>query len=133
MNSCEPIETHRQANFRRIAIVVAIVAPLLTFAFLRWKPWWNPLLRRRTAANAAEIAEVANVFINRFGHCPGMDELVTAGLLRRVINDRWGGAFHLSCRLTATAETVFVGSAGPDGRLGTGDEILVSAGRLTAR
>lgn len=76
----------------------------------------------RTAALVVDSA--VDMYVLQHGNCPqNMETLVNEGILSRSsTKDAWGHPFAVAC--VASTGEVTVSSTGPDGRLGTSDDIL---------
>lgn len=104
-----------------------MVGSVLLVGAATWLLWSRPgqdpraLTARSSAALAAAVA-TWHEDAGRDGGCPTPSQLVHEGYLDRdtSLDDEWGGRFRVSC----TNGQLAVLSAGPDGREGTGDDVL---------
>jgi general secretion pathway protein G len=101
-----------------VMVIMALVATAAGFAIL-------PRLRKakisQTSGDAKTISSAAELFMSEHDNCPTVQDLVTDKILDQKKNtkDAWGHDFSIEC----DQDGVTVKSAGPDGQMGTEDDI----------
>jgi hypothetical protein len=80
---------------------------------------------RSAQLDAAAIVNGAEIYRLEHGHWPTRPEDLLHDYLRELHSDPWGNPYALYQGVGGAA----VVSAGPDGKLGTGDDILIVSGR----
>jgi len=106
-----------------IMIVVIIMALIATAVGIAVLPQMRDGQIRATRADVATIEQATELYLANGGHdCPrDTAELVAAGALRGTarMRDVWDHDFAIVCE----GDDILVSSGGPDGRLGTEDDI----------
>ena len=75
-----------------------------------------------TYAAVMSIREAAEVYVARHDRCPTVEDLIRRGLIdpdRRPFTDAWDQPFLIQCGVSRA----YVSSMGPDGQLGSYDDI----------
>jgi general secretion pathway protein G len=105
-----------------IMIVVIIMALIATAVGLAVLPALGDSRIRQTRSDAAtmQAAVIAYLATGADG-CPSSSDLAAAGILNASTRarDAWDHDFVIECE----GDRVFVSSAGPDGQLGTEDDV----------
>ena len=106
-----------------IMIVVIIMAMIATAVGIAVLPQLNRSRITQTRSDAQAVQSAAVLYLGQEAGagCPTVEDLVTAGILAssRRTTDAWDNDFAIECEGT----DVFVVSAGPDGDMGTEDDI----------
>lgn len=109
-----------------VVIVIALIALIALAVVVALSPTCTGNRARMARMEAANVRAAASMWLAD-GHtdCPAVSQLTDEEFLSRVAHaeDPWGNAFVIECEGTE----VEVSSAGPDGQLGTIDDVL-SAG-----
>lgn len=103
-----------------VVIIMALIATAVGAAVLpRLKA--ARIESTRTDGHAVASAAIGYIMENPGGDCPTMEDLTEDGFLSasRRTADVWDNAFVIEC----DGDDVFVISAGPDGEMGTEDDI----------
>lgn len=122
----------RRTNRRRargvtlieVLIVVAILSLLAAGVAVAVMPTYVDASIKITHSNATTLRGYANGWrLNHPGECPDVDRLVKDGVVDAAASklDAWKKPFRIRCE----AEEIYVTSGGPDGKLGTEDDIEV--------
>lgn len=111
-----------------VLIVVAIMAMLsggVAFALL---PKMKETRMKTAKQGAQEIRKIVQLYQteNGSGDCPSLSALKKGGYLDRASTseDPWGKKFKVKC----DDDETYVTSGGPDGKVGTKDDITVPSG-----
>ena len=101
-----------------VMVIMALVATAAGFAIL---PQLKKAKIKQTSADAKAVASAAELFVAEHQNCPSMNDLVGEKILdkNRNTKDAWGNDFSIEC----DEDGVTVRSAGPDGRIGSEDDI----------
>ncbi len=105
-----------------IMIVVIIMALIATAVGVAVLPRLNQARVDSTRTDAQSVRSAAVMFVSENpGECPNMDDLTGGGYLdsTRRTTDAWDNGFAIDCE----GDDVLVTSAGPDGEMGTEDDI----------
>ncbi len=105
-----------------LMIVVAILAVIGTAVTIALAPMFEKGNRKATIADAQSIRSAAILWrTDHPGECPTVQNLVDDNILdkQRRQKDAWNHEFVLQCEGTE----VIVISAGPDGKVGTDDDV----------
>jgi general secretion pathway protein G len=105
-----------------IMIVVVIMALMATAVGVAVIPRLQRARVTQTTTDAHTVASAATQYFmeNPGEGCPTMDDLAGGYLSRGSrLKDAWDNDFHIEC----TGDEVVVSSAGPDGNMGTEDDI----------
>ncbi len=101
-----------------VMVIMALVATAAGFAIL-------PALRRakvkQTSGDAKAVASAAELYLSEHDNCPTVQDLVSEKILDKNKNtqDAWSHDFSIEC----DQDGVTVRSAGPDGQMGTEDDV----------
>jgi general secretion pathway protein G len=124
-------ETRRRAPRRRragmtlveIMIVVIIMALIATAVGMAVLPALQDARRRQAQADAATMQSAALAYLVQSGRaeCPTASELEESGVLNAQTRarDPWDHEFVIECE----GDAISVRSMGPDGQLGTEDDV----------
>jgi prepilin-type N-terminal cleavage/methylation domain-containing protein len=105
-----------------LMVVMVIMAAMAAAAAVGLMRSWNTARKHDTATRARTIQAAATAhLLEEGGECPTVEDLARANILDSTTehSDGWGQAFTIECEETA----VHVRSPGPDGTLGTEDDI----------
>lgn len=106
-----------------IMIVVIIMALIATAVGVAVLPRLQQARIDSTRTDARTVSGAVEMYVaeNPGGGCPDMDDLVQGGFLNNNTRttDAWDNAFAIECNGTDISVT----SAGPDGQMGTEDDI----------
>ncbi|MEM1414963.1 MAG: type II secretion system protein [Myxococcota bacterium] len=115
---------HTGMTLVEILVVVSLMAVLGTAVAMAVVPRMQDARIKATQADARTLRTAAQSYLIDSGVCPGSVDLLRAeGYLDRASRrtDAWGGELHVSCG----GGGIDVRSPGPDGELGTEDDIVV--------
>jgi general secretion pathway protein G len=101
-----------------VMVIMALVATAAGFAIL---PQLRKAKIKQTSSDAKAIASASELYLSEHDNCPTMQELVTEKIMDKNKNtkDGWGNEFAIEC----DQDGVTVRSSGPDGQMGTEDDI----------
>ncbi|MCG8555978.1 MAG: prepilin-type N-terminal cleavage/methylation domain-containing protein [Proteobacteria bacterium] len=104
-----------------IMIVVIIMAMIAGGVGVAVLPRLEKAKVNKTKTDAAAIASAATMWIAENGGCPSVQDLIDDQILKRgtTLVDEWDNEFSIECDADGPA----VSSAGPDGEMGTEDDI----------
>lgn len=106
-----------------IMIVVIIMALIATAVGVAVLPQLNRARIDSTRADAQQVASGAILYLGQEpgADCPSISDLVEAGVIDRTrrTTDAWDHEFVIECE----GDDVYVISSGPDGQMGTEDDI----------
>jgi len=104
-----------------IMIVVMIMAMIATAVGIAVMPQLEKAKINDTRAAAQTVRSAVTLYMADHRDCPTMEELVEARVIDRSRSqtDAWGNAFSIQCE----GGEVYVVSAGPDGDMGTDDDV----------
>ena len=112
----------RQAGMTliEIMIVVIIMALIATAVGIAVLPARERANRQATLTDVRTVHGAAENYMLEENECPTMENLVGEYLNRSArTEDAWGNAFQIEC----SGNEITVRSAGPDGQMGTEDDI----------
>jgi general secretion pathway protein G len=101
-----------------VMVIMALVATAAGFAIL---PQLRKAKIKQTSGDAKMVASAAELYLSEHDNCPTVQELITDKTLdqKRNTKDAWAHDFSIEC----DQDGVTVRSAGPDGQMGTEDDI----------
>ena len=101
-----------------VMVIMALVATAAGFAIL---PQLRKAKIKQTSGDAKAVASAAELYMSDKDSCPTVQELITEKILDQKKNtkDAWGHDFSIEC----DQDGVTVRSAGPDGQMGSEDDI----------
>jgi general secretion pathway protein G len=101
-----------------VMVIMALVATAAGFAIL---PQLRKAKIKQTSSDAKAIASASELYLSEHDNCPTTQELLSDKIIDKNKNtkDGWGNEFQIEC----DADGVTVRSAGPDGQMGTEDDI----------
>jgi general secretion pathway protein G len=101
-----------------VMVIMALVATAAGFAIL---PQLRKAKIKQTSGDAKAIASACELYLSEHDDCPTTQTLVSEKILDKNKNtkDGWGNEFAIEC----DQDGVTVRSAGPDGQMGTEDDI----------
>ena len=106
-----------------IMIVVIIMALIATAVGVAVLPRLQKAREESTRTDAQAIRSAVTMYLgeNAGGECPTMDDLLEGGYIDRNkrSTDAWDNAFIIQCE----GDNIVVASGGPDGQVGTEDDI----------
>ena len=106
-----------------IMIVVIIMALIATAVGVAVLPRLKAARIDATRSDSRTVASGVEMFVadNPGGDCPGMEDLTGGGYINSAARtaDAWGTDFSIECE----GDDIMVMSAGPDGQMGTEDDI----------
>lgn len=102
-----------------VLVIMGAIASAVGFSVLKSLDQ-SRIQNTKTRARTMQAA-VVGYKLEHAADCPDVDDLQQADILDSTTdhNDAWGRAFTIECE----ASTIHVWSAGPDGALGTADDI----------
>jgi general secretion pathway protein G len=101
-----------------VMVIMALVATAAGFAIL---PQLKKAKVKQTSSDAKAISSAAQLYMTEHDNCPTMDQLLGEKILDKNKNtkDGWNNEFNIEC----DEDGVTVSSSGPDGQMGTEDDI----------
>jgi general secretion pathway protein G len=101
-----------------VMVIMALVATAAGFAIL---PQLKKAKIKQTSSDAKAIASASELYLSEHDNCPTTQELLAEKILDKNKNthDGWGNDFSIEC----DQDGVTVRSPGPDGQMGTEDDI----------
>ena len=106
-----------------IMIVVIIMALIATAVGVAVLPRLKQARIDSTRTDARTVASAVEMYVaeNPGGDCPGMEDLTSGGYINSSARtaDAWDNGFSIEC----DGDDIIVISAGPDGQMGTEDDI----------
>jgi general secretion pathway protein G len=101
-----------------VVIIMALIAAAVGFAVV---PMIEQSKIDSTRIDARTIKGAASLYVARSGGCPTVGDLIDRGLLDadQRTTDGWENEFTIECR----GRNIVVISGGPDGQIGTEDDI----------
>jgi general secretion pathway protein G len=113
----------RQAGMTlvEIMIVVIIMALIATAVGVAVLPRLKQARIDSTRTDARTVAGAVEMYVGQNSECPTMEALVQEGFVNSSTRttDAWDNAFQINCE----GDSIEVVSAGPDGQMGTDDDI----------
>lgn len=101
-----------------VVVIMALIATAVAVAVLPARERANVQATRSDVSTVRAAAE--NYVLENTGDCPNMENLVGEYLSRSARSeDAWGNAFQIEC----SGNEIIVRSAGPDGQMGSEDDI----------
>jgi general secretion pathway protein G len=101
-----------------VMVIMALVATAAGFAIL---PQLKKAKIKQTSGDAKAVASAAELYMSDKDGCPTVQDLISEKILDQKKNtkDAWGHDFSIEC----DQDGVTVRSAGPDGQMGSEDDI----------
>lgn len=101
-----------------VMAIIALVAAGVGFALI---PQFNRAKIKQTNADIQTVRSAAILWLSDNSGCPTTQDLVDNRFLDKDARtvDAWGNAFQIEC----DGEDIGVASAGPDGEMGTEDDL----------
>lgn len=101
-----------------VMVIMALVATAAGFAII---PAITKSKIKQTSADAKAVASAAELYMAENDECPTVEQLITERILDKNKNtkDSWNNDFTIDC----DEDGATVRSAGPDGQMGSEDDI----------
>lgn len=101
-----------------VMVIMALVATAAGFAII---PQLNKAKVKQTSTDAKAVASAAELYMAEHDECPNVEQLVQDKILAKDKNtkDAWDNDFSIDC----DEDGATVRSAGPDGQMGSEDDI----------
>ncbi len=122
LNTIQAVRKTREGmTLVEIMIVMAIIALVAAGVGFALIPQFNRAKIKQTTADIQTVRSAAILWLSDNSGCPTTQELVDNRFLDKDARtvDAWGNAFQLEC----DGEDITVTSGGPDGEMGTEDDL----------